>query len=381
MPSIRRKRIAGPAPGSRPGTLVVHQDLPPPVIWRHLYDKDGYETEQIPSNGLAAALQPHPDKSVWVDIQGLGDSDLLSRAGEALKLSLLTVEDIAHVRQRPKLEEFEDHLFVVMRAVHLLDDGNTIESEQLSLVLRQGLLVTFQERPGDNFEPVRRRLKEGKGGLIRTAGAGYLAYALLDANIDAYFPALDLYENSMESLDEEVRHNPTWDKSAAIHLMRRELRQLRRAVWPLRDVTGALGRSDVMLISKKIQPFFRDCHDHVIQAIEFVEGARERAADLADLYTTMVGEKANQVMKVLTIIATIFIPLTFLCGLYGMNFDTAISPYNMPELKWRFGYLSLWGVMLLVVSGMLLVFRRKGWLGQRSPGTDRRDRPAPQSPQ
>jgi magnesium transporter len=368
IPRIRRKRIAEPAPGSPPGTLVVSPELPRPVIWRTVFDQDSCETEEVPPERLAEALAPEPGKLVWVDIQGLGDAALLSRAGEALQLGPLTVEDIAHVHQRPKLEEFDDHLFLVLRAVRLVD--GKVDNEQLSFVLKQGLLVTFQERAGDGFDPVRRRLKEGKG-KIRVAGMDYILYALLDATIDNYFPVLDLYGDSMESLDDEVRENPTWDKSATIHLMRRELRQLRRAIWPVRDVTSALGRSEVQLISKNLQPALRDCHDHVIQVVEFIESARERAADLAGLYTTMVGERANQVMKVLTIIATIFIPLTFLCGLYGMNFDTG-SPYNMPELKWRFGYLFLWGVMLVVVLGMLLLFRHKGWIGG-----GRRDRGGP----
>ena len=284
--------------------------------------------------------------------------------GEALGLHQLTVEDVVHVNQRPKQEEFADYLLVILRAVRVrAGEDNTVDNEQISMVLREGLLVTFQERPGDGFDPVRRRLREGKG-QIRRAGADYLAYALLDAVIDNYFPVVELYQDAMDQLDDEIRVNPSWEKSASIHLMRRELRQLRRAVWPLRDVAGALGRTDLEMISAGVKPALRDCHDHVIQVADFVESARERASDLGDLYMTIVSERTNQVMKVLTIIATIFIPLTFLCGLYGMNFDSAASPYNMPELKWRFGYPALWGVMVVSVTGMLLFFRHRGWIGR-----------------
>lgn len=366
IPRIRRKRAAVAPAGSMPGTLVVNEDLPPPVLWRHVYGPEGYESEEVSAKGVAEALMPQQGKTVWVDIQGLGDNELLSQVATALELNVLTLEDIVNVHQRAKLEEFDGYLFLVFRALRLLEGGTT-DNEQLSLILKPGLLVTFQERVGDGFEPVRRRLREGKG-PIRKSGAPYLAYALLDAAIDNYFPVLDLYSESMDSLDEEVRENPSWEKSSAIHQMRRELRQFRRVIWPLRDVTTTLGRNELQLIPKATLPFFRSCHDHVVQVAEFVEGARERASDLADLHTTMVGEKANQVMKVLTIIATIFIPLTFLCGLYGMNFDTNISPYNMPELKSRFGYLALWGFMVTVVATMLLIFRHKGWIGRRRDG-------------
>ena len=167
----------------------------------------------------------------------------------------------------------------------------------------------------------------------------------------------------MDQLDDQMREDPRPATSAAVHAMRRELRQLRRATWPLRDVAGMLGRGDFSLIGKPVRPAFRDCHDHVVQVTDFVESARERASDLAGLYLAMVGEKTNQVMKILTIIATIFIPLTFLCGVYGMNFQTEASPYNMPELTWRFGYPAFWIAVVVILAGMLLYFRSKGWIG------------------
>ena len=355
--------------GSAPGTLTAHEDLPAAVVQRVVFDLHSHESADMPLGELTDAVRPQPGKVVWLDVQGLGDSTTIQRMGDALGLHPLTVEDIVHVNQRPKLEQFDDYLFVVLRAVRLLDDG-AVENEQVSLVLKKGLLVTFQERPGDGFSPVRRRLREGKG-AARKSGADYLAYALLDAAIDNYFPVVERYQDSMDQLDDEIRDSPSWEKSAAIHVMRRELRQLRRAVWPLRDVAASLGRGDLAQISSKVRPALRDCHDHVIQVADFVESARERASDLGDLYMTIVSERTNQVMKVLTIIATIFIPLTFLCGLYGMNFDTSVSPYNLPELKWRYGYLALWALMLVTVIGMLVMFRVKGWIGGGGGGRGR----------
>jgi len=278
----------------------------------------------------------------------------------------LTVEDIVHVHQRPKVEEFDDYLFVTIRAIWMEDEGK-VDNEQLSFVLKDGILVTFQERVGDGFDPIRRRLREGKG-QIRKNQADYLLYALIDTAIDNYYPVLELYGDIMEQLDDQVRENPRPELSRAVHSMRRELRQFRRAVWPLRDETGSLSRNEYLLIGEHVRVAFRDCHDHVIQVADFVEGSRERASDLADLYVTMVSEKTNQVMKVLTIIATIFIPLTFLCGLYGMNFDTNASPFNMPELKWRYGYPVFWLVTVGVFVFMLWYFRRKRWIGKRSGG-------------
>jgi len=369
IPRFRIRKVKKPAPGAMPGTFSVPVELPKPMIKRFVYDQQTCDSADVNLSDLDQALKPEPGKVVWVDVQGLGDGEVIRRISAILGLHPLTLEDIVHVHQRPKLEEFDDHLFVVMRAMRLQDDQK-IENEQLSLVLKPGLLVTFQERPGDGFAPVRRRLKEGKGQL-RKNGSDYLFYALIDTAIDNYYPVLELYGDIMDRLDDQVREDPRPEASAAIHSMRRELRQLRRAAWPLRDVASALGRGDFPLIGKPVRPAFRDCHDHVVQVTDFVESNRERASDLAGLYLAMVGEKTNQVMKILTIIATIFIPLTFLCGVYGMNFKTEASPYNMPELSWRFGYPAFWIAVAVIFAGMLFYFRRKGWLGSGPSGRNR----------
>ncbi len=363
IPQIRRRKARLPAPGSAPGTLQIHEGLPGTTLSRTVFDAGEFEEMSIEAKDLGEAIQVPAGKRVWLDVQGLGDATTIKTIADHLGLHPLTLEDVVHVHQRPKVEEFDDHLFIVLRMVRLLPDGQ-VDNEQLSLVVKEDLLVTFQERPGDAFEPVRRRLREGKGHL-RRGGAAYLAYALMDAVIDSYYPVLDTYTNLMDDLDDAVRADPTPDGSRAIHQVRRELRQLRRAVWPLRDVLAQIGRGDFDLFPEATRPAIRDCYDHTIQAIDTVDGARERASELSDLHMTMLGEKTNQVMKVLTIIATIFIPLTFLCGWYGMNFDPEASPYNMPELKWRYGYLVFMGVCFLVLVGMLSFFRYKGWLGKR----------------
>ena len=366
IPRFRHRPLLLPKPGSPPGTLAVPPDLPPPKIWHHRFNAEKHEAAQVDLEELAAALAPEPGGVLWVDIQGLGSGEVVRQAGEALGLHPLTVEDVVHLHQRPKVEEFKDYLYVVMRAVRLGGDGRVC-NEQLSFVLKEGVLVTFQEHDGDGFEPVRLRLREGKGQL-RQEGADYLTYALMDTAIDSYFPVLELYGDTMDALDEQVRQDPSPAASAAVHAIRRELRQLRRAIWPLRDVAGTLCRFDHQLLSAKARPMFRDCYDHVVQVADFVDGTRERASELADLYLVMMSERTNQVMKVLTIIATIFIPLTFIAGIYGMNFDL------MPELKWRWGYAAVWAAMTVITVFMLVLFRRAGWLGgtQEPPGEDTR---------
>jgi magnesium transporter len=361
IPKIRRRATKMPAPGAMPGTLQVSAGLPPPVVAVVEYGEDEIESTDVPLDELEDHLEPKKGLVVWVDVHGVGDADVLRRVGAKLGLHPLTLEDIAHPHQRPKIEEFENYLFATVRAVRL-HNGSQIDNEQISFVLRDGLLITFQERSGDGFDPVRKRIRDGKG-VIRRKGADYLLYALLDAIVDNYFPVIEAYSESMEQLDEQIRENPAPGLSRVVHTMRRELRQLRRAVWPLREMTGVLGRNEIDSIDDSLRASFRDCHDHVVQVADFIEGSRERASDLGDLYQTMVSEKTNQVMKTLTIVATIFIPLTFLCGLYGMNFDPEVSPFNMPELKWRYGYLAFWGVMIVTFLGMIVFFRRRGWIG------------------
>ncbi len=360
IPKFKVRRHRTPTPGAAPGTLMQPVDLPKPQIVRSVFDDQQVEREVVEDLRREGLFSPAPGKRVWVDVQGLGDSEIIRSLGESLGLHPLIVEDIAHVHQRPKHESHSGYLYTVLRALRVIGDQG-VDNEQISFILKENLLVTFQERPGDVFDPVRRRLAEGRG-LIRKAGADYLFYALLDAIVDNYFPVLEAYEEVMDQLEDDVRRDPTSEVSRNIHSVRRQLRRFRRSIWPLRDLLTAFSRDEVPMISDTIKIFFRDCYDHTMQVADLVEANRERASDLSDLYMSVVGEKTNQVMSRLTVIATIFIPLTFLCGLYGMNFDPDASPYNMPELRWRFAYPAFLGVLLLVFLGMLWYFKRKGWL-------------------
>jgi len=367
VPKIRRSRVKKPAPGALPGTLVFPESPGELTLTRMEYGKESQSFAAVPVDSLESALAPKPGSVVWVEVRGSGDVDLLSRIGAALELDPLTLEDIAHIHQRPKIEEFENYIFLTLRGIRKTDQTQ-VENEQVSFVLAGGVLVTFLERPGDPFEPVRRRLQEGRG-VIRTRGADYLFYALLDVVIDHYFPVVEVYGDSLDQLEESIRADPLPAHSQALHALRRELRQLRRAAWPLRDVLNRLSRTEVKGFSPELATCFRDCADHLMQAADFIEGSRERAGDMGDLYQAMVGEKTNQVMKMLTIISTIFIPLSFLCGLYGMNFNTEVSPWNMPELNWRYGYPVFLGFLLVLGLGMLWMFRVRGWLGGTGDGT------------
>ncbi len=364
IPIIRRRKVRKPAPGSPPGTFEFPPDRPPVQMYRFSFGPQEIEEGAVPEQELEKALTPQPGRVLWLDIQGLPRAEILERLGTGLGLSPLTLEDIVHTAQRPKLEEFDDYLFVVIREYRRLKTGE-IESDQISFILKPGLLVTIQEIPGDDFDPVRKRLRDARSQLRRN-GADYLAYALIDATIDSYFPVLETIGEAMDRLEDSVWRNPNPEVSAAVHRMRRELRHLRRAVWPLRDVAATLGRVEIESITEQTRISFRDCHDHSLQVADFLETSHERASDLADLYLTIISERTNQVMKVLTVIGTIFLPLTFLCGVYGMNFDRA-SPLNMPELGWRFGYLAFWAVTLVIAVGMLILFFRRGWLGNRNP--------------
>ncbi len=366
VPKIRRSRVKKPAPGALPGTLVIPESPGEVLLTRLEYGRESLSFDVVPIDHLEAALEPKPGSVVWVEVRGSGNAELISRIGTKLALDPLTLEDIAHIHQRPKIEEFGNYVFLTLRGIRKTDETQ-IENEQVSFVLAGSVLITFQERPGDPFEPVRRRLQEGRG-VIGSRGADYLFYALLDVIIDHYFPVVEVYGDSLDQLEESIRQNPLPSHSQALHALRRELRQLRRAAWPLREVLNRLSRTEVKGFSPELGSSFRDCADHLMQAADFIEGSRERAGDMGDLYQSMVGEKTNQVMKMLTIISTIFIPLSFLCGLYGMNFNTEASPWNMPELNWRYGYPVFIGLLLTLGLGMLWMFGKRGWLGETGVG-------------
>ena len=291
----------------------------------------------------------------WIDIDGLHEIEILSRLGECYGIHPLVLEDILHTDQRPKVEDYGDYLYIVLRMLREKERGAQVESEQVSLILGPNFVFSFQEREGDVFDPIRERLRAGKGRL-RALGADYLAYALLDALVDRYFIILEKLGEEIEILEDALITNPESQTLQKIHHLRRETIFLRRAVWPLREVLSSLQRGDSPLVEKTTALYLRDVYDHSVQAIETIETFRDMLSGMVEIYMSNVSNRLNSVMKVLTIIATVFMPLTFLAGIYGMNFK------HMPELEWRWGYLVTWIVMIGIGLGMLYAFKKKKWV-------------------
>ncbi|MBN4006669.1 magnesium/cobalt transporter CorA [Nostoc sp. LPT] len=348
-------------PGTIPGTIFIDADAPPPVIFLIDYNQTNFIRKQIETPEECVPYLEAESIS-WVDVQGLGSQDILQRLGKVFKLHPLVLEDVVNVPERPKTEDYEDQLLFIARMVVPKERTCGFYSEQVSLILGKNYLLTVQEEPEhDCFEGVRSRIEKNKG-LIRKQGADYLAYALLDAIIDGFFPVLELYGERIEELEEEVIVRPTPQTLQNIYQIRRELLQLRRAIWPQRDAINSLIRDDPDLICEEVRIYLRDCYDHTVQVMDMVETYRELASGLMDVYLSAVSNKMNEIMKVLTIVSTIFIPLTFIAGIYGMNFNTEKSPYNMPELNWYWGYPLCWAVMLAIAFSLLFFFWRRGWL-------------------
>ncbi len=360
--SGRRGRWARrPPPGSPPGTLVAPaEEAIPPGIRMIAYGPE--RIEERPLATLSELDRPATAFEVtWIDIQGLGDLEVMRALGQRFGLHPLVLADIVNAHQRPKVEAYEEHLFIVLRMPHLDDD---LWTEQLSLIVGRDFILTLQERPGDCFDPVRARLRQDKS-RMRTLGADYLAYALLDTLIDSYFPVLEHFGEALETLEREVVEQPDPGLVPRIHSLKRDLLELRRTLWPMREIMGHLLRDEATFIGAATRVYLRDCADHVFQLMDMLEIDREVASGLMDLHLSSVSLRTNEIMKVLTIIATIFIPLGFIAGVYGMNFKPDVSPFNMPELDWYFGYPFALGLMLAVALGLLGYFRRKGWIGGR----------------
>jgi magnesium transporter len=341
--------------GQPPGTLVYSgPDRTEQVRLMVMNYDDGHMTE-MPVENLEDCLALRDTSTVtWIDVDGVHQTDVLARLGEHYGLHPLTLEDIVSTGQRPKIETFPDYIFIVCRMLRVDPATDQIESEQVSLILGRNFVMSFQERAGDVFDPVRVRIRHGKG-RIRKSGADYLAYALLDAVVDNYFFIVERYAEQVEELESQLVDNPSADLLRAIHQIKREMILVRRAVWPLREVIGTILRDESELIQKSTRLFLRDVHDHTIQVAEVVESFRDVLTGLQDLYLSSLSHRMNEVMKVLTVISTIFVPLTFVAGVWGMNFE------HMPELAWRWGYLAAWAVFISIAAVMLVYFRRKRW--------------------
>ncbi|MDA7949110.1 MAG: magnesium/cobalt transporter CorA [Hyphomicrobiaceae bacterium] len=353
-------------PGTLPGKLEAPDDAVSSQIRVMTYDAETITEHQVATVEEIVALRGK-DKVLWVDISGLSDIELIRALGEAFSLHRLALEDVVSVHQRPKAEDYGDYAFIVTRT--LVPDTLT-DTEQVSMFLGPDYLLTFQERHADCFHAVRKRLLDAAG-RIRGSGADYLCYALIDSIIDGYFPKLELYGEKLEALEDDVVQKPDPAHIGELHDLKRNFLMIRRAVWPLRETINTLIRDDHAHFTESTRIYLRDCYDHAIQLIDIVETYREIANGLLDVYISSVSAKLNEVMKVLTIIATIFIPLGFVASLYGMNFDQDASPWNMPELRWKYGYPAVLLFMTAVGCGMLYYFWRMGWIG-RGPKRRRR---------
>jgi len=349
-----RKR--GKKGGMAPGSVVHTGEKRVEEVKFHVirFGPDAFEERDVAS---PAECFPAADSFpvTWLNIDGLHDTTLLSEVARLAGLHPLVIEDIVSTGQRPKQEAYGEQLYIVLRMLRYDRDQRQIDEEQVSIVVGPRYVLSFQESGGDVWDPVRERLRQGKG-HARTRGADYLAYTLMDAVVDEYFNVVEAVGDHLGELEEEVTEHPSRGTVAAIYALKGELLVLRKAVWPLRDLFNSLVRDEFEAISEGTRVFLRDAYDHAVQVIDNVETMRDLSGGLIDIYLSSVSNRMNEVMKVLTLIATIFIPLTFIVGIYGMNFEF------MPELHWRWAYPVVWVIMLAIGTGMLVLFKRKSWL-------------------
>jgi magnesium transporter len=361
----RRPRPTRIRPGSLPGTLAPFELGEAPAITVITFDRDGVQEARVDT--IDAALDRQAAGAVtWINVDGLGDPRVFARLGERLGLHVLALEDVLNVPQRPKVERFDKHMFVLMRTMRLEGPPERealaaaaapILDEQVSLFFGAEWVLTIQERAdGDSFGAVREAIRQGRG-RVREAGADYLAYLLIDAVVDAYYPVLDALAERMHALEEDALTSRARTDETLLRLtrLRHDLIGVRRAVWPMREEVAILQREESTLISAETRVFLRDVYDHAIQALEIVEALRETAVSVMDMFLSTQNQRLNEVMKVLTVIATVFIPLTFIASIYGMNFK------HMPELETRYGYPAVLGLMALVAGGMVGYFKKRGW--------------------
>lgn len=349
-----------PPEGSVPGAIAVAHDAPEPVIRLMAFGADGLEERAMADVSELRERLAVPGRTVWVDVVGFGNRTLLEELREALGIHPLAMADVVHVPQRPKAELHDGHLLVITQMARVTEAG-AVDVEQVGLILGPGWVACFQERPGDVFDPVRARLRE-PATRIRQMGADYLLYALIDAVIDGYFPVVEALGGVIDALEEEIIEQPSRASLARIHATRRTLLTLHRVQWRQLDAVNTMLRDEELPISQSLKPYLRDAHDHAFQTLDAVETYRDMVVGLIDLYMSSASQRMNDVMKTLTIVATIFIPLTFVAGVYGMNFD------HMPELRWRWGYPAFWASMVALGGGLLLWFRHRGWIGRSEAG-------------
>ncbi|MDX2114594.1 MAG: magnesium/cobalt transporter CorA [Planctomycetota bacterium] len=349
-------------PGAAPGTMIVDPQAPKPRVRLIAFGPDEFlETEVEDLEKIAQIRGRFP--VIWVNVDGLGDASVLSRLQKIFGLHPLAMEDVVNSHQRPKVESYDGQLFIIARELTVRE--TCLENDQLAIFVGQGFVISFQEIRGDCFDPVRARIRD-RSGQFRSRGPDYLCYTLIDAVVDSYFPTVESLGEKLEAAEESILRRPCEKDLVRLHDLKRDLLLVRRAAWPLREAIGSLIRDRHPLITESTLAYLRDAADHTVQIIDLVETDRELCSDLRDIYLSSVSMRMNQIVKVLTIISTIFIPLTFLAGVYGMNFDPAAGPLSMPELRQPLGYAGFWGVCLLIAVSLLGLFAWLGWLGERS---------------
>lgn len=343
--------------GLSPGSLVFtgRKKMQTIDIALIQYSDDDVNLTKPASISEAIKLMETYEGNSWINIDGLHDEQLIEHLCLHLGAHKLTIEDILNVNQRPKIEEHKDYIHLAAKMLTIESHTQNIRYEQVSFILKGNVLATFQEQSGDAFEYVRTRIAENKG-LIRKKGTDYLLYALLDSIVDYYFVVLESIGEQLTDIETELLDNPDKNSLNKIHLQRKEMLNVRRSIYPLREVVTRLDKIEEPIFSSGLEIYIRDLYDHTLRVMETIESFRDTVSGLLDLYMNSVSNRMNEIMKVLTIIATIFIPLTFIAGIYGMNFE------HMPELHWRYSYFVTWGGMILIFLGMLLYFRRKKWL-------------------
>lgn len=348
--------------GLPPGTPVFIGDRKEDEVRITIVDYDAEHFEMREAEGVQECT-PYKEKETvtWINIDGLHDITVQQRLGESFGLHPLIVEDILNTDQRTKVDIFDDYIFIVFKMLLYNRETETLDVEQVSLILGNNFVITFQERAGDIFEPVRSRLRNNKG-RIRKMGADFLVYSLMDAVVDGYYKVLENIGEEIEELEEELVEHPSPETLQSIHTLKKEMIFLRRSVWPLREVIIGMEREESSLIRETTHIYLRDLYDHTIQVIDTTETFRDIIAGMLDVYLSIISNRMNEVMKVLTIFAVIFIPMTFIAGIYGMNFNTAKSPFNMPELNWYFGYPLALGIMAAIAIVMVIYFRKKEWI-------------------
>lgn len=355
-PMTRLIKAAAKKAGLAPGSLVYTGSAHAKPYTIKLIRYNQADCSEKPLNNVDEIVQLNKYNGVtWIDTDGVSDVIALENIGKHFNLHPLIVEDILSIEQRPKFLEYENCVFVVLKMISYDERHEKIMTEQLSIIVTDNTVLTFQDGPHDVLEPVRKRIRAGIG-RIRKLRADYLAYAIVDAVVDHYLVVMEAIGGKIETLEDSVVHNQSAAIIHKIHTMKREVIYLRRAVWPLREVVQGFRDSSDKLISDDIEMFLHDLDDHILRIIDVIETYRDMLATVLDVYMSSVSLRMNAVMKVLTVISTIFIPLTFIVGVYGMNFD------NMPELHWAWGYYGVWAIMLTMITGMFYFFRKKDWI-------------------